>query len=494
MRSATRRSQRPEGRGVRHPRPSRRSGAPPAARAAAGRSSRRRRRAAGRPRPRPSATASPVIPGTARGWEGFALEQVLLAHGGREAYYYATQRGAELDLLLRRGGRHWGFEFKAERDAPGNQVDARRASGSRPGAPLGRVPGSPRVCHARPGSRRCPWPGSMNSISIRAPPGGSRPHRAQPFERAAGVLRCVLYVDGPSDLDLLRALAERLGHPASHAWDDQANAFYLRDLRRLPGAAQADPGTEPGRGPRSVWRQVRTDPRAAFPRSSPRRPHPERPRYPRHGDKGLAKRSREDGLPTVWWHREEVERQLLKSEVLGMYAATRYFNRPVIDRIEDELLDVTYSVHPDGGRFLDDPERVERSPSEFVTEFFQRLADRIGDESLLPRGDLHRLVRSMDKRDIPSEVSRVLDLLDTLFRDTRGDQKCPVTRPTRGDQARERPPCLRRDGGLGRRPLQDHGTGTGRHREKRSGRANEGPHRQSTPAAVGRRRGPAHGR
>ena len=33
----------------------------------------------------------------------------------------------------------------------------------------------------------------------------------------------------------------------------------------------------------------------------------------------------------------------------------------------------------------------------------------------------------MDKRDIPSEVSRILDLLDTLFRDTRGDQKCPVT-------------------------------------------------------------------
>ena len=34
-----------------------------------------------------------------------------LAHGAREAYFYATQRGAELDLLLRRG-RRWGFEFK----------------------------------------------------------------------------------------------------------------------------------------------------------------------------------------------------------------------------------------------------------------------------------------------------------------------------------------------------------------------------------------------
>ena len=50
-------------------------------------------------------------------WEGFALEQTLLAHGDREAYFYGTQRGAELDLMLLRRGRRWGFEFKCT-DAP----------------------------------------------------------------------------------------------------------------------------------------------------------------------------------------------------------------------------------------------------------------------------------------------------------------------------------------------------------------------------------------
>jgi predicted AAA+ superfamily ATPase len=50
-------------------------------------------------------------------WEGFALEQTLIVHGGRDAYFYATQRGAELDLLLMRRGRRWGFEFKCT-DAP----------------------------------------------------------------------------------------------------------------------------------------------------------------------------------------------------------------------------------------------------------------------------------------------------------------------------------------------------------------------------------------
>ena len=59
----------------------------------------------------------PVHPRYGASWEGFALEQTLLAHGEHEAYFYATQRGAELDLLLLRRGRRWGFEFKCT-DAP----------------------------------------------------------------------------------------------------------------------------------------------------------------------------------------------------------------------------------------------------------------------------------------------------------------------------------------------------------------------------------------
>ncbi|MBU3742754.1 MAG: ATP-binding protein [Candidatus Kapabacteria bacterium] len=50
-------------------------------------------------------------------WEGFALEQTLAVHGQRDAFFYGTQRGAELDLLLLRRGKRWGFEFKCT-DAP----------------------------------------------------------------------------------------------------------------------------------------------------------------------------------------------------------------------------------------------------------------------------------------------------------------------------------------------------------------------------------------
>ena len=50
-------------------------------------------------------------------WEGFALEQVLHTAGAAEAFYWGTHAGAELDLVLFRGGRRYGIEFK-HADAP----------------------------------------------------------------------------------------------------------------------------------------------------------------------------------------------------------------------------------------------------------------------------------------------------------------------------------------------------------------------------------------
>ena len=51
-------------------------------------------------------------------WEGFALEEVLRVTGDHEAYFWNTQGGAELDLMVFARGRRYGFEFKYA-DAPG---------------------------------------------------------------------------------------------------------------------------------------------------------------------------------------------------------------------------------------------------------------------------------------------------------------------------------------------------------------------------------------
>ncbi len=53
-------------------------------------------------------------PSVGASWEGFCLEQIVrvLSPDGRDAYFWRTQQGAELDLLIDRGTRRHGFEFK----------------------------------------------------------------------------------------------------------------------------------------------------------------------------------------------------------------------------------------------------------------------------------------------------------------------------------------------------------------------------------------------
>lgn len=78
----------------------------------------------------------------------------------------------------------------------------------------------------------------------------------------------VLYVEGRTDLDILRALARRVHHRAAECWDEQANVFYVQDnsprpdldaeLERVEGGF--GPGFDSGRGlgeARSAGRPVR---------------------------------------------------------------------------------------------------------------------------------------------------------------------------------------------------------------------------------------------
>jgi hypothetical protein len=61
-------------------------------------------------------------------WEGFVIEHVLDRLGARDAYFWATHQGAELDLLVIRRGRRLGIEVKFS-DAPGLTRSMRVARG-----------------------------------------------------------------------------------------------------------------------------------------------------------------------------------------------------------------------------------------------------------------------------------------------------------------------------------------------------------------------------
>lgn len=64
-----------------------------------------------------SETALLGYPKYGASWEGFAMEQILAKTGERDAYFWSTHNGAELDLMLMRNGKRYGFEFKYS-DAP----------------------------------------------------------------------------------------------------------------------------------------------------------------------------------------------------------------------------------------------------------------------------------------------------------------------------------------------------------------------------------------
>ena len=65
----------------------------------------------------PDAAALQSHPKLGASWEGFVIEQILSWAGERNAYFWATHSGAELDLMVLAKGKRWGFEVKYQ-DAP----------------------------------------------------------------------------------------------------------------------------------------------------------------------------------------------------------------------------------------------------------------------------------------------------------------------------------------------------------------------------------------
>jgi predicted AAA+ superfamily ATPase len=59
-------------------------------------------------------------------WEGVCLEHVIRVFRTRDAYFWATHAGAELDLMVTISGKRYGFEFKYT-DAPGRTRSMRTA-------------------------------------------------------------------------------------------------------------------------------------------------------------------------------------------------------------------------------------------------------------------------------------------------------------------------------------------------------------------------------
>jgi len=89
-------------------------------------------------------------------WEGFAIEQVLLAEPHDEAFFWATHQGAEIDLVLKREGALYGIECKFA-DAPRITPSIRNGL-----ADLGLE----KVAILYPGNRRFPLSDQVEAVPV----------------------------------------------------------------------------------------------------------------------------------------------------------------------------------------------------------------------------------------------------------------------------------------------------------------------------------------
>lgn len=237
----------------------------------------------------------------------------------------------------------------------------------------------------------------------------------------------VFYVEGGTDVDMLRALAERLNHPVASIWDERINSFYVQNNYPLQDTQAELERVEGGFG---------VTPREHF--SGLRELLPDL--------KGLAildndskdRQDRDEGaLKVRYWRRYEAENYFVTPDVLRQYSMSRYptddlFSAQTHIAIDDTLADVVTEMAfdnnvddyrlwreapPDAGRLVWEAKTERRKLSLFAEEFFRRLALKLGGSMLLKKGELHRLVpHAILSSGAETEVRTKLDLLAELFR------------------------------------------------------------------------------
>ena len=235
----------------------------------------------------------------------------------------------------------------------------------------------------------------------------------------------VLYVEGGTDLDMLRALADRIGHPVKDKWDERVNAFYIQN--NYPGSDNLDAKLERVEGGFGVT------PKTHF--------FALRDMVP--GLKGLGildndgrdrHDSEEGGLQIVYWSRYEAENYFITPDILRAHVAEHYGDMPLFGAFQEEtnqVLDTLIrervfsgsgedfatwkTAASDAARLIWEARTERLKLSDFAEEFFRRLAQKLGHAMLVRKGELHRLVRYVDPASLSSEVNAKLDLLQSLF-------------------------------------------------------------------------------
>jgi ABC-type branched-subunit amino acid transport system ATPase component len=245
----------------------------------------------------------------------------------------------------------------------------------------------------------------------------------------------VFYVEGSTDVEMLRALAVQLDHPVARHWDERLNVFYVQDNYPLATTDSELERVEGGFGitPRDHFNALRD----LLP-----------------GLKGLAildndgrnrQAHRDNALEITYWTRYELENYFITPDVLRDYTQKHIeplFQSQAVDVLDTLIREQVFagkdadfqtwkSLPPDAARLLWQAQTQRIKLSDFAEEYFRRVAEVAGGPMLLRKGQLHVLVRHTDPAHIDDEVRQKLDLLQRLITHARPDEPAdPIGTPT----------------------------------------------------------------
>lgn len=236
----------------------------------------------------------------------------------------------------------------------------------------------------------------------------------------------VLYVEGGTDVDMLRGFAEKLEHPVAGIWDERINSFYVQNNYPNQDMQAELERVEGGFG---------ITPREHF--NGLRKPLPELQGLAILDNDGQDRQDRDEGaLETRYWRRYEPENYFITPELLRSYALAQYpaddpSSKQRKDTVEEVLAETLrdnvfagsqadYAIWvaspADAARLIWEA-RTERCKLSAVAEaFFRQLAQKLGEAMLLTKGELHRLIPHAQLTSVAeAEIREKLDLLHQLF-------------------------------------------------------------------------------
>jgi len=236
----------------------------------------------------------------------------------------------------------------------------------------------------------------------------------------------VLYMEGGTDVDILRALAQKLEHRANRLWDERLNTFYVQNNFPLQDENAELERVEGGFG---------VTPKDHF--NGLRGLIPDLRGLAILDNDGQNRRDFDHGrLSVKYWKRYETENYFITPQVIQDFSFNQYpandlfaaqeqtaIHEVLREKIENLVFDGVAEDYEawikspaDAARLIWEAKTERRKLSKLAEEFFRELAVRLGRPMLLRKGEFHRLVAFAQlSPGAEAEIREKLDLLADLF-------------------------------------------------------------------------------